>query len=170
VAYRGRLIFPVVAEVFRLDLASTAADPDGAGPLTTGIDPIYREPIKLPSVDRVGSSARKEFAAVKLPVQIEPTSLSRLSMIGTGDASVGRIVGVFLMADLEGLSLVNASTGEALLRRGDRLGAVYKMDGTLIQKITNPPGLFISEVVPLFGLGGDRNLLQVAFESRLPGK
>ena len=49
---RGRLIFPFLAELRRLDTAAMAStDPDGAGPLTGGFDPDFKEPVL---VDRDG--------------------------------------------------------------------------------------------------------------------
>ena len=40
---RGRLIFPFVAELHRLDTAAMATvDPDGAGGLTGGYDPDFK--------------------------------------------------------------------------------------------------------------------------------
>ena len=40
---RGRLINPFLAELAQLDMAATAADPDGAGPLTSGYDSDFKE-------------------------------------------------------------------------------------------------------------------------------
>ena len=43
---RGRLIFSFLAELYRLDTVTTATDdPDGAGPLTGGYDPDFKESV-----------------------------------------------------------------------------------------------------------------------------
>ena len=64
---RGRLIFPFLAELYRLDTRATATtDPDGAGPLTGGYDPDFKEPVLVdrdgdgigPVVDIYGRSLR----------------------------------------------------------------------------------------------------------------
>jgi len=49
--------------------------------------------------------------------------------------------------------------------------AVYDVQGvTLVQAIPNPPGLFVTEAEPSFGLGGSRNLLIVSFKGRDQGQ
>lgn len=153
-AYRGRLIFPVLADIYRLDLAAV----DAAG----GFDPVYRE-IK-------STSTRVEMAVVRIPIQFEPNALRRLHMFPDGDGSHGRVVGVMHFADLEARSLVHATTGVCLIKKGDRLGALRRLDGTLIETIENPTGAFVTEALPITGLAGERNLLQVTFESRDPGR
>jgi hypothetical protein len=77
---------------------------------------------------------------------------------------------VFHFADLERLGLVDPTTGEALLRIGDRLTAIrdYRT-GDLIQAVRTPPGLYLTEPQPEFGLGGCRNLLLATFSERALG-
>jgi hypothetical protein len=65
------------------------------------------------------------------------------------------------------MSLVDAATGEALLRINDRLAAIHRIDGALVQTVRTPPGLYATEVQPQsFGIGLSRNLLLVTFEER----
>jgi hypothetical protein len=60
-----------------------------------------------------------------------------------------------------------SADGSTPFRLSDRLAAVYNKNGTLIQTIPNPPGLFCVEVQPrLDGLSGTRNLLRLSFEAR----
>jgi hypothetical protein len=74
---------------------------------------------------------------------------------------------VFHFRDLERMGLVDAATGEALLRINDRLVAIHRMDGVLVQSVRTPPGLYATEVQPQsFGLGLSRNLLLVTFDER----
>lgn len=162
--YRGRLLFPVTAEIARLDLASSAADPDGAGPLTTGIDPDYREPIVVASPDRLGRSVRQE-TTVQLPAQVDTKFADKLQMLSTGDSKQTIVVLVFHFSDLEALGLVDPTTGKALIKTSDRLNALYRGNGTLIQAYSSPQ-IFAQEATPIgIGIGGDRNLLRVVFQS-----
>ncbi len=171
---RGRLIFPFLAEIGRLDQEATAADPDGAGPLTSGYDDVYRETVTLPAADRVGTDSRVERALIRIPAQFHtgptPGQVMMLKPTVTGNVATGNIQLLVHFEDLERLALIDSDTKGALLKVGDRLHAVYKMDGTLIQLIQTPPGLYCTEAVPIFGLGGDRNLLQLSFESRDQGQ
>lgn len=161
-AYRGRLIFPLLADVYRLDLAAINA----AG----SFDTVYKEIKLTPTSDGIGSSLRLEMAVVQIPVQFEPGSLRRLHEVANGDLSTGRVIGVMHFVDLEALSLVHSTTGVSLIKKGDRLGALRKLDGTLIETIENPPGLFVTEAMPITALSGDRNLLQITFMSREAGR
>ncbi len=78
-----------------------------------------------------------------------------------------RIVLVFHFRDLERMGLVDAASGDALLRVNDRLAAIHTLQGQLVQAIRTPPGLYATEVQPQsFGLGLSRNLLLVTFEER----
>lgn len=169
---RGRLIFPFLAELHRLDTAGTATtDPDGAGPLTSGYDPDFKEPVGVDSDDDgIGEPARVEHPAVRVPCQVEPKTFEELRMFAAGNSPRSRVELVFHFRDLEQLGLVDAPTGDALVRPGDRLGALYDKAGALVQAVRTPPGLYVSEARPIgFGLHRpqpSRNLLLVAFEDR----
>lgn len=169
-AYRGRLIFPFLIEIARLDLSGTNADPDAGGPLTSGYDPDFRESRILASADRVGTNARKELTAIKLPGQFGSTdAFLKLQMLATGNAGSTGFVVLFHFADLEAAALVD-SVGNAKIKVGDRMTAVYKItDGSLLQTIKTPPGAYITEAAPIFGLNSERNLLQVTFKNRDAG-
>lgn len=169
--YRGRLIWPVVARIARLDPSGTAADPDAAGPLTSGFDADFREPVKVPVAgSTVGATSRKELADLDLPVQVEDAAWEALEEMRTGDASESRLVLVFHFADLEARALVDPTTGDALApRKGDRLVAILDPHtNAVVQAVTTPPGLYVTEARPAsFGLSArTRNLLLVTFESR----
>ena len=169
---RGRLIFPFLVELHRLDTTGTATtDPDGAGPLTSGYDPDFKEPVGVDSNDDgIGEPVRVEHPAVRVPCQVEPKTFEELRMFAAGNSPRSRVELVFHFRDLEQLGLVDAPTGEALVRPGDRLGALYDKAGALVQAIRTPPGLYVSEARPIgFGLyrpRPSRNLLLVAFEDR----
>ena len=68
---------------------------------------------------------------------------------------------------------VDAASGDALIRPGDRLAAIRDLCGDLVQEVRTPPGLFVTESRPIgFGLNmarPRRNLLLVTFEDRRQG-
>ena len=86
---RGRLIFPFLIELAPLDTAATeSTDPDGAGPLTSGYDAMFRAPVKAlaESDDQIGVKARIEGALIQLPAQIEPDQMEQLAMMLSGES------------------------------------------------------------------------------------
>jgi hypothetical protein len=173
-SYRGALIFPITAEIGRLDLTATAADPDGAGPMVSGYDADYREPVVTPSGDGLGVINRRELM-VKVPAQVDGLNtdgddLQRLQMLSSGDTKMNVMTLVFHFVDLERLGLVDLTSGRALLKEGDRLNALYRPTGQLIQTFPNPPGLFARDASPIgIGFDGQRNLLRIIFQSRDQG-
>ncbi len=161
---RGRLINPFLLELRQLDTTASAADPDGAGPETSGYDPDFREPVVV-----AGAIAREEKAPVFIPVQVEVDSYEKLMQAAPGNDPQSAVRFVMHFADLESMGLVDETTGHALVRIGDRAVAVYRMDGTKIQDLgLDGRGLFCIEAQSQsFGLsGGERNLLVCAFEPR----
>lgn len=164
---RGRLINPFLAELAQLDTVASAADPDGAGPALSGYDPDFKETVVLagPGGERV--DARKEKPPIRVPCQVEIGVFEALQQLAAGNSPNSRVVLVFHFRDLEQMGLVDATTGEALLRTNDRLVAIHTMRGELVQAIRTPPGLYATEVQPQsFGLGLSRNLLLVTFDER----
>ena len=172
---RGHLIFQFLAEVFRIDTQAMAGtDPDGPGPLESGYDPDFKEPVLIDqNDDGIGERYRLEFPPVRIPCQVETKVFEELRMLGSGNAPRSRIDLVFHYRDLERLQLVDATTGDALIRPSDRLGAIYDKAGALVQAVRTPPGLYVTESQPIgFGLHRahpKRNLLLVTFEDRQQG-
>lgn len=171
---RGRLIYAFVAELHRLDVEAMAAfDPDGPGPLRSGLDPDFREPVLLDGDgDGVAEPWRRERPMVHVPCQVEPEALEAVRMSTMGNAPRSSIDLVFHFQDLEELGLVDRDTGEALVRPGDRLGAIRTRSGELAQAFRSP--LFVVEARPLgFGLSlgrSRRNLLLVSFQDRVAAR
>jgi hypothetical protein len=167
---RGRLIQAFIAELAQLDPIATASDPDGSGALTSGYDPDFHETTLLPRSSGPGRDARREKPAIRVPCQIEVQAFGELAEIATGNSPRSRLVLVFHFADLERLGLVDPSTGDARLRIGDRLAAIRDLrTGELVQAVRTPPGLYLLEPQPQFGLGGRRNLLLATFGERSVG-
>jgi len=161
---RGRLIVPFLAEIRQLDTdAQAALDPDGGGPLTSGFDPDFREPVRVSNV----AVNRAEKAAVLIPCQYEDGLYGQLNQQPGGNDPRNQMILVFHFQYLEEAGLVDATSGEALIRVGDRCTAIYQEDGTFIQKF-GVNGFFCTEARPAsFGLsGGERNLLICTFQSR----
>lgn len=159
---RGRLIFPMLVDVARFDPAATA------GPASDGFDDEFREPVVDPPAG--GSSGRgtvrREETVVTLHAQVEDDSFEALEMLRTGRSPRSAVRLVFHFAELEAQGLLDPD-GLPLLRINDRLVSIRRPDGSLVQNIPNPPGLFCTESQPrAFGLGGERNLLLMSFESR----
>ena len=169
---RGRLIYVFLAEIHRLDTKSIAQyDPDGTGPHTGGYDPDFKEPVLVDlDDDGVSERIRHEYPPVQIPCQVEPDTFEALSMHASGNVPDSEIALIFHFRDLERLDLVDVDTGDSLIRPGDRLGAIYDKQGNLIQKIRNPPGLYVNEARPIgFALNMShprRNLLLVTFTDR----
>ncbi len=169
---RGRLINPFLVRLYALDTQATAADPDGGGALTSGYDPILREPRKIPQTGQtIGQDARIEEPMVVLPAQVEVVTLEKQRQLAQGNAPVADLVLVFHFRDLERLGLVDAGTGRAKIQAGYRLDAILdpKTQG-LVRSFPNPPGMFAVRVEEeLGGLGRHRNLLKVYFKDREQG-
>jgi hypothetical protein len=159
------LLFPSDIEIFPLDVASMAADPDGAGALTTGIDPDYRAPALLPSADRTGKVNRLEGTAITIPAQVDPESLERLQMMPTGDQNGGTVFFTVKFADLEESGLLD-SKGNPKLRRA-RIGSIKK-DDEVVYAFPDPPGMFVDQVVPSTGFNGRPNTLTIRCSTRDP--
>lgn len=168
---RGRLINPFLAELAQLDPVATAGDPDGPGPLEAGYDPDFQETVVVPDGTWRGRDARREKPSIFVPCQIEVTSFGALQELATGNSPRSHLVLVFHVRDLEHLGLVDATTGEALLRVGDRLVSIRDFNTSeLVQAIRTPPGLYITEAQPQgFGIGLRRNLLFAIFDERALG-
>lgn len=167
---RGRLLQVFLAELAQLDTARTATDPDGAGPLTSGYDADFQETVLLPSTAGPGRDARREKPPLHLPCQIEVQSFAALTELATGNSPRSHVVLVFHLRDLERQGLVDPSTGDALLRVGDRLVAIRdRRTAEIVQALRTPPGLYLIEAQPEFGLGGRRNLLSATFGERVLG-
>lgn len=169
---RGRLIFKFSAELHRLDAEQVArADPDGPGPLQSGYDPDFHEPVRVDAdQDGVGDPIRLEHRPVRVPCQVEPEVLDELRMLPAGNSPTRQRELVFHFRDLERLGLVDVDTGVPLVQPGDRLGALYDRRGELVQSFTNPPGLFVTKTKSTgYGLNRARprrNLLLVTFADR----
>jgi hypothetical protein len=167
---RGRLLQVFAAELAQLDTEATAKGPDGPGPLTSGYDPDFQETTLVPDPGGGRRDARQERPPIYVPCQIEVQAFGALTELTTGNSPRSQLVLVFHFRSLEKLGLVDPITGDALLRVGDRLAAIRDVrSGQIVQAIRTPPGLYLTEAQPQFGLGRRRNLLLVTFAERALG-
>lgn len=168
-AYRGRLIFPMLARICRIDPASMANDPDGAGPLTSGFDDDFREPIRVDDGTQAGAANRLELPPIDIPAQVEDQDWKTLSMEATGNDPRTTITLVFHFADLERLGFVDATTKTATCPIvGDRLDAIVDPQNGLVEQKSPTPGIYCVQATPRsYGLGARRrNLLVCTFTER----
>jgi hypothetical protein len=160
---RGRLIFAFLAELHRLDTLATATTPPG-------YDADFKEPALLDTGDAIGARVRREHPPVLVPCQVESDAFDTLQMFAAGNSPRSHLRLVFHFAHLERAGLVDPATGTALIRVGDRLGAIFDSAGELVQSVRTPPGLYVTEARPIgFGLflpRPRRNLLLASFDER----
>lgn len=160
---RGRLIFPFIAELARLDTEATAAG-------SPGYDDIFREPKVSYEPGGVRVVGRKE-KPLRMRCQVETGTFEALRMLPTGDSPRSQFTLVFHYADFEKAGLVDANN-RTPIHVNDRLVAIYDKGGiTKMSDFPNPPGVFATEVTPSgFGFGGRVNLLVVRFGDRVQGR
>ena len=167
---RGRLIFPFLADLRRLNTAAMAsAGPNGAD--FDGFDRDFKEPALVDrNGDGIGERERAELAPILVPCQVEPKVFEDFRMFASGDSPRSDLSLVFHFRDLERLGLVDPESGDALIRPNDRLAGLCDLAGQLVQAIRTPPGLYVTQALPRgFGMGRirpKRNLLLVTFEAR----
>mgnify|MGYP001817289396 CR=1 FL=1 len=167
---RGRLIFPFLAVIARLDVIKSSSDPDGAGELDEGYDHVLREPHTYTNTSGVRQDTRQD-KCILVPCQIEDRVLEGQRQIQAGNNPQSIMTLVFHFRDLERLGLVDRTTGMANIRPNDRLDRLlHCRTKKLVQSFRNPPGLFAVSCTPAgFGIGNARNLLLCVFEEREQG-
>lgn len=167
---RGRLIFPFEVELGLLDTAATAADPDGPGPLTSGYDDVFREPVVLrPQTGSAPGMMNRKERVERFLAQIEDGSSDVLNMTAAGNSPTSVMGLVFHFEDLERAGAVSAESGKTVIKApGARLISIrHPRTGELIERFDMSPGLYATQARSIgFGLGPTRNLLLVVFEER----
>ena len=140
VTERGPIEMCIRDRLHRLDTQAMAPD----------YDEDFKEPVLVDSDDDgVGEPFRREHPPVRVPCQVEPEAFEALRMATSGNTPRSSFDLVFHFRDLEQLGLVDAASGDALIRPSDRLGALYARDGQLVQAVRTPPGLYVTEALSL---------------------
>ena len=161
--------------IYRLDIAAGWAD-DPPGDPTKGYNIGLREP-RISRTAGVRSVTREEMAAIKVPCQVEVQTDHQLRMMFGGDAPTSNIAFVCRRRTLERMSLIDATTGNCLLKRGDRVASLEKRGKTVkaFQKTPltapAPDSLYLYEVrARSWGFGADRYALEILYTTtRSPG-
>lgn len=163
------LVRPLIAEIAQLDTVATAAvDPPGVA--TSGYDDDFKEPVlAAPAIQGLGVDQRQEKAVVRIPVQVEFGPFEQLRQAFSGNLPDSRIVLVLDYDDLDRLGLIEPSSNESLLRPNDRVVQILNGQGTVIESFPNPPGMFITELRPGYGLDADRNIVLAFADDREQG-
>lgn len=82
--------------------------------------------------DGVGERVRQEYPPARVPCQVDTRVFDELRMMASGNAPRSRLDLVFHFKDLERMGLVDAASGDALIRPGDRLAAIRDLCGDLV--------------------------------------
>jgi hypothetical protein len=156
------LIFPMKCVVRRLDIQATwAVDPPGAEH-DTGYDYLLEEPV-ISRSSGARAHPRVEMTAVEIPCQIETARFEELQATFGGNDPVTNQVFVFHRAQLRALSLIDSTTGDCLLKPGDRIESLKK--GTRTVRTYQKP-LYVFELrMGSQGFGEDGYDLELCYTS-----
>ncbi len=169
---RPRILHPFFVEVRMLDAVATRAateqSPD-VPEITSGYDDDFKEVVVITTSKGRRESERKEQDPLIIPSQIESPTFEALQQMSAGNVPDYKMVLIWARKDLECLSLIVPETGELLIRVNDRVEAIYDRCMNLIQRIRTPPGLFVTEVRPTWGIAGHRDLFLITLDDREQG-
>ncbi len=135
--------------------------------LVSGFDDDFKEVVVFSSPQR--TSGRLEQEPILIPSQIESPTFEALQQMSAGNLPDYKMTLVWARKDLEELDLIVPETGECLVRVNDRLVALYDKCMNLIQEIRTPPGLYVTEVRPTWGIAGHRDLFLITLDDREQG-
>ena len=139
---RGRLIFPFIAELHRLDTQAMALGDAGAG-VPPGYDDDFKEPILVDTDDDgVGEPFRREHPPVRVPCQVEPEAFEALRMATSGNTPRSSFDLIFHFRDLERLGLVASFQDVTPGTLGYLLGN-YRRVFTEARSVTTGDSLFL---------------------------
>jgi|SRR3989339_529451 len=164
-----KLVRPLIAEIAQLDSVATAAiDPEG--PASSGYDPDFKETVLAArEPDAMVVDQRQEKTLVQIPAQVEVGTFEQLKQSFSGALPNTQMVLVMDFEDLHRLELMDPESDETLLRSSDRITRILNGRGEVIETFLNPPGMFIIELRPSYGLNNDRNILLAFCSEREQG-
>jgi hypothetical protein len=160
------LVFPFLCEFARFDPQATAEDPDLAGPLTEGYDPDFDEVVAFdPAGSVVREDARKDLPLLRISAQVRVAELDGLISMRGGARLKAKMMLTADVFELQAQGLVDATTGDILIRPNDKLVAIYRETGELEDQLRVP--LYVNEVrAAEYGIGQTRNLVHFMLEDR----
>ena len=137
------LIFPVIAEIRRLDVAATPYDPDFDDPLG---------PNPADEFSRSGTRGRVEGDPLSIRVQVRDDEYEQLNALANGDSPTSFFDLTAARTDLLAAGLIGAD-GVGLIRRQDRLVEIRSTAGERLVAFDATPGYYLHEIRPRsFGL------------------
>jgi hypothetical protein len=160
--YRGRLIWPFIARIERLDTSATKANTLGQ---SSGYDRVFREPVR----NEAGADARV-YRTVELECQVstEQGPYERQAQFPAGRELEFDVRLVVHYADLEQNGFIDLA-GNTALQPSDRLREIVRKTGERVRRFEDP--LFCVHAQDRsFGLSGlHRNLVLLYFRDRREG-
>lgn len=161
--YRGRLIFPFIANIARLD-TSTTEDEDGYDHEFRTVKHRYPDGVRGERV-----SERRELPIVSLPCQVEVQQFGEQTMARSGNMPKTNMTLVLHFKDLEAQGLINDDQSPKLDVNA-RLVSLLNARTRRVAQTMGPNIYLVEAQVGGFGLGGQRNLILARFEDREQGR
>ena len=161
---RGRLHHKFWAEFAQLDAIQTRADPDGAGPLTSGYDDDFDEIMVFTTPAGQREEARVDQDSVFVPCNVQDTTWEALMQLMAGNSPDTKIVIVTHRKDLERMNLINPLTGETLVRVNDRVLSFRDRCKNVLYQPRFP--FYVTQVMPTWGIGEKPDLVLFTCEDR----
>lgn len=162
-----RILFPFWVEVAQLDAVATQN--------VQGYDTTFEEVRVLSTPAR--TSQRQEKPSVFIPSQIMAPSWEALQQMNAGNIPLSVITLVWSERTLRRLGFIvpdwveaPAVAGECLIRVNDRVVSIRDKCKKVVQAIRTPPGLYITEMRPIFGVAQQRDFFYVSLGDRQQGQ
>ena len=122
---RGGLVFPMWAEIKRVDRDAMRNQPVGAGEAERYND-VFREPRLVDDGDGVGRIDRRESEPVQIRCQLESRNHESLRMLAAGSSPESTVTIVVHRRDAETAGLLDEN-GKPAFYHGDRLTALKRV-------------------------------------------
>lgn len=161
---RARTLRPVWAEIAMLDAVATRAATK-APTITKGFDDDFKEVVVV-TTNGARIVERKEQDSIFIPSQVEVDAFEALQMMTTGNSPNTTIRIVWAFRNLEEMGLIDPETGDCLVRVNDRLVSFCDDCRNRFAVVRTPPGLYVTQLQPTFGISNTRDLLIVTLEDR----
>lgn len=134
---RGRLIQRFWCVLRRLDTQATSTVPSG------GYDSEFGEPVMVDDGTQLGSSSRREEAAIRLQCQLNRDPRLGIDiMTRGGHQEDSKLEIVLFMEELETGGYLQ-SDGKPDIHAGDRIEAIEDLAGNTVVTFDEPPGMFV---------------------------